>query len=129
MYTVTTMSNLLTDADLSMMQATIGDLFPDTCNVLSESLTPDGQGGVTSTWGTAAANVACRLDSITNRSSDVMAAAGAIRQVHQYVLSVPYDTVISTGNRVEISTTTYAVVAVNVNVSWKAVARATLEII
>jgi hypothetical protein len=45
------------------------------------------------------------------------------------VLSVPYDTVISTGNRVEVGTTTYAVVAVNVNVSWKAVARATLEII
>lgn len=123
------MSSLLTAADLAYMRDVVEDMFPDTCNILSESLTPDGQGGVTSTWGTVAGTVACRLDNETSRSGSVMVAAGALRQVHQYILSLPYNTSISTGNRVEISSTLYAVVAVNVNVSWKVVARATLEII
>jgi hypothetical protein len=120
---------LLSDADLAMMRDVIAQTLPDTCNVLSESLTPDGQGGVTSTWGTVAANVPCRLDSIVLRSNMLMPVAGAQRQAHQFELTTPYDTTISTGNRVEVGSSTYTVVSVNVNVSWKASGRAVLELI
>jgi hypothetical protein len=42
---------------------------------------------------------------------------------------VPYATVISAGNRVEIGTALYTVSSVNAGTSWKAVGRAILELI
>lgn len=121
---------VLSTADLTMMRDVIEELLPDTCNILSESLTPDGQGGVTSSWGTAGSAIPCRIDQPTGRQfGDLIPVAGAVRKQQQFILSTPYDTVIVAGNRVETGGATYAVVSANVGVSWKAVARATLELI
>lgn len=122
--------SLLSAADLEMMRGIIEETLPDTCNILSESLTSDGQGGVTSTWGTATANAACRLDLQTDtRFGDLVQAGGALRKQQRPVLSLSHDVTIEAGNRVEIGGATYTVISTNVNTSWKAVARATLELI
>jgi hypothetical protein len=121
---------LLTDADLAYMQSTIEDMFPAVCNILSEALASDGQGGQTSTWGTVASNVACRLDDQSARGiNQLVPVAGALREAHRYILSLPHDITINTHDRVETGGNTYNVVSVNADVSWQAVTRAVLELI
>ena len=121
---------LLSESDLAFMRDTIGEMFPDTCNILSEALASDGQGGQTSTWGTVASKVACRLDEQTQRGvNQLIPIAGALRESHRYQLSLPYDTIIAAHDRVEIGSSTYHVVSVNAGVSWQAVMRAVLELI
>lgn len=121
---------LLTDADLAYMQSTIADMFPDVCTILSEALSPDGQGGQTSTWGTVSQNVSCRFDEQSQRGiNQLVPAAGALREAHRYMLSLPHDTAISAHDRVEFGSSTYNVISVNTDISWQAVTRATLELI
>lgn len=123
------MTTMLNTAELTWMRAIVEDMLPDTCNILSESLASDGEGGVTSTWGTATQNVKCRIDSVVRASDQLIIAGGGQKAAHQYMLSLPHDTVISAGNRVELSGSTYTVVNVNDNQSWMAVGRAVLELI
>ncbi len=120
---------LLTDSDLDYMRAIVKETLPDKCNILAETLAADGQGGATSSWGTVSTSIACRLDSITQRAEMMQVAGGGQKAAHQFMLSLPYDTAISAGNRVEMGSTTYTVVSVNANQSWMAVGRATLEVI
>jgi SPP1 family predicted phage head-tail adaptor len=117
---------MLTDGELSFMRKSVEQLLPDTCNILSLTNTPDGQGGQTQTWGTASANVTCRLDVTESRE---MNAAGAIQTFTTYKLSMPYDTTIAAANRVEVNGETYTVIGVNNGQSWKAVTRVTLELV
>lgn len=123
--------SILNAADIAYMQDTIADMLPDVCNILSEALASDGQGGQTSTWGTASTSIACRLDEQTGtRNNQLVPAAGAgLREAHRFILSLPYDTVIGANDRVEIGSYTYHVVSVNDRISWEAVTRAVLELI
>ena len=62
----------MTSAITSDMLATMRDiitsnLLPDTCNVVSITNTPDGEGGVTQTRGTIGTAIACRLDVLQGR--------------------------------------------------------------
>ena len=124
------MTTLLTDADLSYMQDTIADMFPGTCNILSEALASDGQGGQTSTWGTVSTSVSCRLDeSSQTGGNQLVPTAGALREAHRFVLSLPYDATISAHDRVEYDSNTYHVISVNDHISWQAVTRAVLELV
>jgi hypothetical protein len=120
---------LIVDSDLAYMRAMVLEMLPDKCNILSETITPDGQGGVSSTWGTASTNIACRLDDKALGTNQLVAIAIGLKAAHQYQLSLPYDATISAGNRVEISGATYTVINVNANQSWLAVTRAALELI
>lgn len=121
---------LLTDSDLSYLRTAIADMFPDTCTILSEALSADGQGGQTSTWGTVSQNVACRLDEQTQFSrNQLVPSGGGLRESHRYMLSLPYDTTINAHDRVEIGSNTYNVISVNVDVSWIGVVRAVLELL
>jgi hypothetical protein len=112
------------------MQNVIADMLPTTCNILSEALAADGQGGQTSTWGTVSANVPCRLDEQSQRGiNQLTTSGGALREAHRFVLSLPYDTTIGAHDRVECGGNTYHVISVNDNISWQAVARAVLELV
>lgn len=122
--------SLLSDTDLTYMRDTIGDMFPSTCTILSEALAADGQGGQTSTWGTVTQNVACRLDeTVQTGKNDLVPFGEGLREAHRYILSLSHASTISPHDRVEIGSDTYTVISVNVGVSWKAVTRATLELI
>jgi hypothetical protein len=119
---------MLSNEDLDYMREAIEDLLPDTCDILQVTQTPDGFGGVSQTWGTAAAGTAvpCRLDIVSNGSPESVAGA-SVRAYQETVLSMPYNIVVSTTNRIKHEGTTYAVQAVNTGQSWIAVKRCKLE--
>lgn len=109
----------------AMRSAISSELLPDTCHVLSVTKTPDGQGGQTTTWGTASANVACRVDVQQGRE---LISGGGLQPFSSVMLSLPYDTTITEANRVLHGGVTYAVVAPpNTDQSWIAVKRVMLE--
>jgi head-tail adaptor len=114
----------LTDSELTAMRDAIGQLLPQSCNILSVTLTPDGQGGNTETWGTASASVDCRLDVI---SGTEQVTGGGLQPYTKVMLSLPYDTDIDTDNRVELGSNTYAVLTANIDQAWIAVRRCELE--
>lgn len=106
---------MLNDNDLSFMRESINELLPDTCYILSKTETVDASGGYTATWGTAS-NVACRTD-FTN--GVMQTAGGGLQPFSQLTISVPYDTEVTTDNRVEWNSGTYTISSVTNN-SWLA---------
>lgn len=109
---------------LAMMQARINQLLPDTCDILSATNAPDGFGGITETWGTATAGVACRLD---KKSGGEQVSGGAIQAYTGWVMSMPYSVTVTAANRLLHNGITYAVTSVNNDASWKAVTRCEVE--
>ena len=113
-------------ADLAQMRDDIEELMPDTCTIQSVTLASDGQGSMTETWGTALASVACRLDFI--RGNETLT-SGAVQPNTTAMLSLPYDTAITTEHRVVHDSVTYNVTSVNKGQSWNIVKRAVLEVV
>ena len=121
------MSIGLSAAELAQMRAAIGELLPDTCNLLEVSRTSDGAGGWSETWGTVTGGsaLACRLDfrdagreSVTNAS---------LTPYQSGILSIAYDAPISTNYRVEIGADVYAVKGENTDQSWLTVRQISVE--
>ena len=114
-------------AMLAAMRSAISTLLPDTCNIVALTNTPDGEGGVTQTRGTTGTAIACRLDTVQSIYSGERVTGGAIQPYLTYMMSLPYDTVVSDANIIVHSGTDYAVKTVNRGQSWKAVVRVQLE--
>jgi hypothetical protein len=117
----------LSNSELEDMRAAIEELLPSTCNILSPTYTPDGQGGGTITWGTITGGTAvpCRLDSKGGRSQ---IAGEAMQPFNSLVLSMPYDTAITESYRVEFTNERYIVTNVSPDdASWRLVRRVQLE--
>ena len=117
------MSWLSTD-ELAQMRDDILNLLPDTCTILSVGYTSDGEGGMSETWGTATANVACRIDYRSGREN---VAGGAWMPYSKAVLTLPFDTVLETTSRILSDGRTYAVLSANAGQSWIVSVRAELE--
>ena len=118
------MSIGLTARELAQMRADIEDLLPDTCDILSVMYTADSEGGFAEAWGTATANVHCRIDFRSGRET---LTGGAIQPYSKAVLSVPYNTALSLTNRVKSGTYVWSILSINDGQSWQAVKRAELE--
>ena len=116
--------DMLSAEELAHMRTGTGLLMPDTCNLLTLTTTPDGMGGYSEAWGTAAGTISCRLD-ITNKMDGMGGAS--MREYQATILSVPYNTTIDVNYRVEHGGFTYNVTAVNNDQSWIAVKRVSLE--
>jgi head-tail adaptor len=105
--------------------------LPDVCNILSVTRTSDGQGGFTDTWGTATANVKCRLDLFTSRGVGLvgieMLKSASLKPFSTWILSVPNGTTLTAAHRVEVGSDTFNVIEVDAGRSWGANVRATLE--
>ena len=118
---------MISTSELTEIREAALDLLPDTCQILSSTYTPDGQGGGTITWGTAVADVKCRLDSMqTNKEAF---AGEAITPTYNYMLDLPYSTTIDTTQRVSVNSETFAVVSVDVGKSWAITKLAYMEIV
>ena len=113
----------LSSADLEFMRSEIENMLPDTCNILSVLKTSDGMGGFTETWGTATANVKCRLDT---KSGNYRSLDGSVQSFDKLVFSLPYNTAIEIANRIEYNGETYQPTAENSG-SWLAVKRVEVE--
>jgi head-tail adaptor len=110
---------------LTAMRAAIAELLPDTCTILSPTETPDGEGGVTTAWGTVGTAIACRVDVKMGREQ---LTGGAIQPYIKTQLSLPWDQTILETYRVVHGGMTYAVIAPpNSDTSWIAVKRVELE--
>ena len=118
------MSIGLTARELAQMREDIEDLMPDVCSILSVAYTSDGEGGMAETWGTALADVSCRID---YRSGSEKMAGGAIQSYSKAVISLPYTTAITASHRVQVDSYVWAVKSVNEGQSWDVVRRAELE--
>jgi head-tail adaptor len=114
----------LTVKELAQMREDIEDLMPSVCDILSVAYTSDGEGGMSEAWGTAIADVKCRLD---YRSGSEKVTGGAVQSYSKAVLSLPYGTAITTSHRVKIDSAVWSVKSVNEKQSWDAVRRAELE--
>jgi hypothetical protein len=92
------------------MRATIDAALPDTANILNVTYTPDGQGGYTDNWGTASVSVPCRL--AFERGLETIA-GGGLQPFAGLVLTMPYNTALTTANRVEQGGVLYDVKSVD----------------
>lgn len=119
---------MLTTAELAQIRADVDDLLPDTCDILELIRTSDSAGGWSETWGTATAGtaVSCRFDLMQSAGVENVDNA-ALTPYTRAVLSLPYDTTITTENRVKVSSVNYAVTSVNINQSSIGVRRVMLE--
>ena len=116
----------LTSADLAGMRSTIANLMPDTGHILSVTETPDGQGGVKQTWGTATASVSCRVDSVKAQESTT---GGAVRPYHSYVITLPYNTTVTQENCVKVGSDIFNVTSVDDPKSWDITRRIYAELV
>ena len=116
----------ITASELSWMRDEIDDLLPDTCNILTLTMTKDGQGGWAEAWGTTTANQPCRFDNVT---ASERLGGGAIQPFHAYWVSFPHDTTITAEQRIEKGSDTFAVTSVDDVKSWNAVVRVWAELI
>lgn len=122
------------DKELNEMRKAVEQLMPDLCNILSVSRVSDGQGGFTETWGTATANVPCRIDASSSRGvltirGGELLAGGAINEFSRSVVTLPYDTTISAENKLEINGQTFNVIIPDDYKSWKIDVRVIAELV
>jgi len=100
---------VITAAQLAYMRAQVENLLPSTGYVLSVAYTSDGQGGMAEVWGTAG-TITCRIDPLRGNEAYT---GGAIQPFHGFQLTAPYDTVMTTAQRVKVGSVTYAVKSVD----------------
>lgn len=120
----------LNNKELASIRSDVNNLLPDTGYIITVTNTPDGFGGYTT--GTAMATngtVTCRLDPEvkTVLKSGEALAGGMIEPFHRFVLTLPYNTAITTDNQFLLGTTLYNVMSVDSDKSWKASVRAFVE--
>jgi len=115
---------MLNDNDLAYMRGALNELLPATCHILTVTRVSDGQGWFTETWGTATANVACRLDYQSGigmgRESVI---GGALQTYSGFVITLPHDTTLEENNRIKIGSTEYNVTVYGVRYQRVHVAR------
>jgi head-tail adaptor len=102
--------NWMDASELAGLRADIQDTLPEICNILSVSRTADGYGGMTETWGTASASVACRMD---HKVGKIATVGGAAETYQGNMLTLPYDASITTSNRVQYGGNLYNVDSVS----------------
>ena len=117
---------MLSNAELAAIRADIAALLPDTGVILSVTRTPTSTGGFTEAWGTVT-TTAYRLDPLRGQMAQ---AGGALEPYHTFVLTLPYDAVITTANRFQDAAgKQYSVTGVDSVKSWTSSVRATVEAI
>jgi hypothetical protein len=93
---------MLTSTELDRLRADARLTLPDICAILRPSASTDSDGDSASTWGTALAEVACRLDPFRWRDWQGLVAEREVSRTY-YVLTLPFDTDLRDGDRVVVS--------------------------
>mgnify|MGYP001151829381 FL=1 len=119
------MTQGLSANELAQIRADVAGLLPDTCDILEVTRTSDGAGSWVETWGTATADVRCRLD-FRSYGKEAMNAT-VLTPFKGEIISMEYDETITTANRVLLNSVTYNITGVNDNQSWIGVKRVSVE--
>ena len=117
---------MLPTLELAQMRTELARSLPDTCNLLTPTNVSDGQGGFTQTWGTALASVGCRFDAFPRYAREILA-ANAVMPYEKMMVTLAFDTVITSDYRIEHGGFTYNVTGVNIDQSWPICKRADVE--
>jgi hypothetical protein len=107
----------LSNAELEIMRADIEALLPDTCSIISVTLTSNGAGGFTESFGTASAS--CRKDTKTVLAVD---SGGVVNTTYAEMITLPWDTTIANTSRIVHGGNTYKVIGVT-DGSWLCIKR------
>lgn len=113
---------MLTAGELDAMRRAVAELMPDTCTILTAIRTSDGQGGYTEAWGTAVADVPCRLD-VGRRENREFVSGDVLAPYSWWQLTLPYDTEITAGQRVSVAGDEYEVIFADRSKSWAVTTR------
>ena len=92
---------MLNASELDQLRRDALAALPDTCAVLRPTTSTDTDGDSAATWGTAAANLACRLDPFRWRDFGGLVAAREANRTY-YVLTLPFDADVRDGDRVVV---------------------------
>ncbi len=112
------MAGFLSTAELTAMRTQTTAMLPDTCTLLSGTLSSDSMGGGTMGWGTAAAGVACKLARVVNVRNSGAVIGGQIQYESDWTLHVPHDQAIAPGQRAVVSGGTFEIESVHDIHSW-----------
>jgi hypothetical protein len=118
-------TNGLTTSELAQIRADCNELLPDTGYILTVTRASDSAGGWTESSGTAG-TISCRLDFQKPYGKETLANA-SLTPFKNGVLSMPYDTVITTDNQVSTNGVIYNVTGVNDSQSWIGIKRCSVE--
>ena len=125
------MSIGLTTKELTSIRADVNDLLPDTGYIITVAETADGMGGNSEGTSIAAGGTTSyRIDPETFQRlrSGEMVYSGALQPFHKFILTLPYDTTITTNNRfLGKDGDYYNVVSIDDDKSWIASVRAFVE--
>jgi hypothetical protein len=114
---------ILTDSELDAAREDVAGMLPDTGYILTRTITPDGFGGNTTSWGTASVQP-CRLDYKTGSER----LSGGARQTYTgWMITLPWDAVVTTSNQIKINGTSYNVKSVDTGKSWTISKRCEVE--
>lgn len=109
----------LSAAQLARMRAQVSDLLPGTAIIQSPTNTVDSMGGVTQAYAAVSGGtVACRLDPLKMKGSQLETYGGRETLTKMYQLTVPYNAPLASDYRVVIGTDTYQVVQLDTEHSW-----------
>lgn len=113
---------MLTAAELAAMQEVEESVMPSTGYILRMTNSSDGMGGQTETWGTVG-TVTCDLWPINQRGEREQVSGGQINSRGEWYITMPFDTVITAKDRVEIANKTFEVTFVPTDASWQSALR------
>ena len=114
----------ISSTQLAFMRNQVLETMPDSGTILAGSVTSDGQGGNSIVWaGTTA--IDCRVDVTSGREQTQ---GGGYKSYQKTQLTLPYNAVITVGDRFAYGSNQYNVVAVSgQDRSWNVTVRAELE--
>lgn len=117
----------LTAAELTAIRADINQLMPDTCTIQSVSTSQNNIGEAVRSYSNRGTAISCRLDPMTGPKEEYGLFGAVLETEGNWILTLPYDQTITVTDRVIKSNTTFEVVYVDPEKSWKASVRAVLK--
>lgn len=102
------MPALLSASQLDMVRTTRNGLLPGTAVIYSYALSADGMGGYSEAW-TPSGTVDCYLWQISRTSTRERITGGQVTEIGDWYIEVPYNTVITAKDWMEIDGSTYQV--------------------
>lgn len=109
-------------ADLAFMRQTQTDALPGTAIIQAYTYVGDGQGGSYEAYA-GIGTVAARLYPQTTRSFSESVSGGQIISLTSWFITMPWDTVVDSRNRISMEGRTWEVASVNNDENWRTAIR------
>jgi hypothetical protein len=117
----------LTAAELTAIRNDVGQLMPDTCTIQSVSTSSNIIGEAVRSYSNRGTAISCRLDPMTGAKEEYGLFGAVIESEGNWILTLPHNQTILTTDRVIKDSTTFEVIYVDPEKSWKASVRAVLK--